>query len=38
MVELKEGHKDLAQSAFDAYLKLKPGAPDAAGLRMLLEQ
>lgn len=38
MVELKQGHKDRARAALDAYLKLKPDAPDAAGLRMLLEQ
>ena len=37
MVELKQGRKDLAQTAFDSYLKLKPDAPDAGALRMLLE-
>ncbi|HXZ51293.1 MAG TPA: M48 family metalloprotease [Burkholderiales bacterium] len=37
MVEVKQGRKDRAQAALDAYLKLKPGAPDAPGLRMLLE-
>ncbi|HXZ92068.1 MAG TPA: M48 family metalloprotease [Burkholderiales bacterium] len=38
MVELKLGRRDRAQAAFETYLKLKPDAPDAAGLRMLLEQ
>ena len=37
MVELKQGRKELAQAAFDSYLKLKPDAPDAGALRMLLE-
>jgi predicted Zn-dependent protease len=37
-VELKQGGKDRAQAAFDAYLKARPDAPDAGALRMLLEQ
>jgi predicted Zn-dependent protease len=37
MVELKQGRKDRAQAAFDSYLKMKPDAPDAGALRMLLE-
>ncbi len=38
IVELKRGHKDRAQAAFESYLKVKPDAPDAGALRMLLEQ
>jgi len=38
VVELKQGHRDRAQGAFDTYLKMKPDAPDAGALRMLLEQ
>lgn len=38
MVELKQGRKDQAQAALETYLKLKPDAPDGAGLRMLFEQ
>ena len=37
MVELKLGHKDRAQAAYDAYLKRRPDASDAGALRMLLE-
>jgi predicted Zn-dependent protease len=36
MVEMKAGARERAQSAFDAYLKLKPGAPDAEILRSIL--
>ncbi|MCC6608982.1 MAG: M48 family metalloprotease [Burkholderiales bacterium] len=38
LVELGAGARDRAQAAFDAYLKQKPGAPDADALRMLLSQ
>lgn len=38
MVELKTGARERAQSAFDAYLKLKPAATDAEILRSLLAQ
>jgi len=38
MVELKQGNKERAQAALDAYLRAKPEAPDAGALRMLLEQ
>ena len=36
LVELKSGARDRAQAAFEAYLKAKPDAADAAALRMLL--
>jgi predicted Zn-dependent protease len=38
MVELKLGRRERAQQAVQKYLELKPAAPDAAALRMLLEQ
>lgn len=38
MVELKQGNKDRARAAYDAYLKARPDAPDAGALRMLLDQ
>jgi predicted Zn-dependent protease len=38
LVELKAGARDRAQAAFDAYLALRPQAPDAASLRMLLTE
>jgi predicted Zn-dependent protease len=38
LVELKSGARDRARTAFDAYLKAKPGAADADALRMLLAQ
>jgi predicted Zn-dependent protease len=38
MVEVKAGARERAQSAFDAYVKLKPDASDAEILRSLLAQ
>ena len=38
MIEMKAGARERAQSAFDAYLKLKPDASDAEVLRTLLAQ
>lgn len=38
MIEMKAGARERAQSAFDAYLKLKPDAPDAEMLRTLIAQ
>jgi len=38
LVELKRGEKDKAQAAFERYLELRPDAPDAGGLRMILTQ
>lgn len=38
LVELKAGARERAQSAFDAYLKAKPDAPDADMLRTLIAQ
>lgn len=38
LVELKAGERDRAQAAFNAYLALRPQAPDAASLRMLLTE
>lgn len=38
MVELKSGARERAQGALDAYVKLKPDAPDAEILRSLLTQ
>jgi predicted Zn-dependent protease len=37
-IELKAGARDRAQTALDAYLKLKPDATDAEALRGLLSQ
>lgn len=38
MIEMKAGARERAQSAFNAYLKLKPDAPDAEMLRTLIAQ
>jgi predicted Zn-dependent protease len=38
LVELKAGARERAQSAFDAYVKLRPDASDAEMLRSLLAQ
>lgn len=38
LVELKRGERDKAQAAFDSYIDLKPNAPDAGALRMILNQ
>jgi beta-barrel assembly-enhancing protease len=38
LVELKRGERDKAQAALETYLKLKPDAPDAGALRMILTQ
>jgi hypothetical protein len=37
-VELKQGAKDRARTAVDAYLQLKPDASDAVALRALLSE
>jgi predicted Zn-dependent protease len=38
LVELKRGERDKARVAFETYLELKPDAPDAGALRMILTQ
>jgi predicted Zn-dependent protease len=38
MIEMKAGARERAQGAFEAYLKLKPDAPDAEMLRTLIAQ
>ena len=38
LVELKTGARDRARTAFEAYLKAKPDAPDADALKMLLSE
>lgn len=38
MIEMKTGARERAQSAFDAYVKLKPDASDAEILRTLITQ
>lgn len=38
LVELKRGERNKARAAFETYLELKPDAPDAGALRMILTQ
>lgn len=38
LVELRAGHRDVARQAFDAYLRLKPDAPDREVIRTLIPQ